>query len=154
LFDAAFKEYIRNWAFKHPTPADFFRTIENASGQDLSWYWREFWYTTNLLDVGIDSVTQRQQEGETQAVVSLHRATPVVFPVRLRLKYANGTTGDFSLPVNIWANGDQFDAVIGVPLRVVGARLWPDPSVPDWNHSNDGWGDAPASNPSHPVTRQ
>jgi hypothetical protein len=154
LFDAAFKEYIRNWAFKHPTPGDFFRTIENAGGVDLSWYWREFWYTTDLLDVGIDSVTQRQQEGETQAVVSLHRSTSVVFPVRLRLKYASGATGDFSLPVNIWANGDQFDAVIAVPQRVIGARLWPDPSVPDWNHSNDTWGDAPASDPRRPVTRQ
>ena len=154
LFDAAFKEYIRNWAFKHPTPGDFFRTIENATGQDLSWYWREFWYSTDLLDVGIDSVTQRQQDGETQAVVSLRRVTRAVFPVRLRLKYASGATGDFSLPVNIWASGDQFDAVITVPQRVVGARLWPDPSVPDWNHSNDTWGDAPASDRERPVTRR
>jgi hypothetical protein len=154
LFDAAFKEYIRNWAFKHPTPADFFRTIENAGGMDLSWYWREFWYTTDLLDVGIDSVTQRQQEGETQVVVSLRRSTSVVFPVRLRLKYASGATGDFSLPVNIWSKGDQFGAVITVPQRVVGARLWPDPSVPDWNHSNDAWGDAPPSDPRRPVTRR
>jgi aminopeptidase N len=154
LFDAAFREYIRNWAFKHPTPGDFFRTIENATGQDLSWYWREFWYSTDVLDVGIDSVTQRQQEGETQAVVSLRRMTRVLVPVRLRLKYASGATGDFSLPVNIWANGDQFDAVITVPQRVVGARLWPDPSVPDWNHSNDTWGEAPAADRERPVTRR
>ncbi|HYN83169.1 MAG TPA: hypothetical protein VES88_16945 [Gemmatimonadaceae bacterium] len=63
LFDFAFREYIRSWAFKHPTPGDFFRTIENAAGGDLSWYWRQFWYTTELLDVAIDSVTQRPQEG-------------------------------------------------------------------------------------------
>lgn len=154
LFDAGFKEYIRNWAFKHPTPADFFRTIENTAGQDLSWYWHEFWYTTDLLDVGIDNVTQRQREGATEAVISLRRATPVVFPVRLRLKYANGTTGDFDLPVNIWANADQFDAIISVPLQVIGARLWPDPSVPDWNYSNDSWGDAPARDPLLPVSRR
>jgi hypothetical protein len=77
-----------------------------------------------------------------------------VFPVRLRLKYANGTTGDFNLPVNVWATGDQFDAVISVPLRVVGARLWPDPSVPDWNDANDSWGDAPAGDRRLPVTRR
>jgi hypothetical protein len=154
LFDAAFREYIRNWAFKHPTPGDFFRTIENAVGMDLSWYWREFWYTTDLLDVGIDSVTQRPQQGDIQAVVSLHRSTRVIFPVRLRLKYANGATGDFSLPVNIWASGDRVDAVIAVPQRVVGARLWPDPSMPDWNKSNDTWGDAPAPDPPRPVTRR
>src|SRR6266550_690999 len=153
LFDTAFKEYIRNWAFKHPTPADFFRTIENATGRDLSWYWREFWYTTDVLDMAIDGVTQRQEEGATIATVTLHRLTGVVMPVRLRLKYQNGTTGDFTLPVNIWANGDRFDAIISVPSRVVGARLWPDPSVPDWNHSNDSWGDAPSGNPPRPVTR-
>ena len=73
LFDEAFREYIRRWAFKHPTPADFFRTIENAAGRDLSWYWREFWYTTDVLDVGIDSVSNRQQDGQVVAVVSLHR---------------------------------------------------------------------------------
>jgi hypothetical protein len=153
LFDAAFKEYIGKWAFKHPTPADFFRTIENATGRDLAWYWRGFWYTTDLLDVGIDSVSHRQQEGQNVAVVTLRRVMPVVFPVRLRVKYANGSTGDFSFPANIWANGERFDAVISVPAQVVGARLWPDQSVPDWNSSNDIWGNPPASDPLRPVTR-
>jgi hypothetical protein len=154
LFDAAFRGYVKAWAFKHPTPGDFFRTIENATGYDLSWYWRGFWYSTGVLDVGIDGVTQREENGQTLAVVSLHRATSIVFPVRLRLKYANGTNGDFSLPENIWANGDKFDAQLTVPARVVGARLWPDPSVPDWHHDNDTWGDAPLSDPPRPVTRR
>lgn len=154
LFDPAFREYIRAWAFKHPTPGDFFRMIESATGRDLSWYWRGFWYTTEVLDVGIEDVAQRQQEGQTLAVVSLHRMTSIVFPVSLRLKYANGRSGDFMLPANIWAQGDRFDAIITVPAAVVGARLWPDPSVPDWNHSNDVWGDAPAGDPSRAVTRR
>ncbi len=153
-FDPAFRGYIREWAFKHPTPGDFFRTIESATGRDLSWYWRGFWYTTDLLDVGIDSISQRDQDGQHLAVVSLHRATSIVMPVRLRLKYTDGKTGDFSLPVNIWANGDRFDAQLVVPAKVIGARLWPDPSVPDWNHLNDSWGDVPLSDPPLPVTRR
>lgn len=154
LFDAAFRGYAKAWAFKHPTPGDFFRTMENATGRDLSWYWRGFWYSTDVLDTGIDSVTQREENGQSLAVISLHRMTSIVFPVRLRLKYANGKTGDFSLPANIWANGDKFDAQIAVPAQVTGARLWPDPSVPDWNHDNDSWGDAPAADPPRPVTRR
>jgi Peptidase family M1 domain len=154
LFDAAFRGYIKAWAFKHPTPGDFFRTIENATGRDLSWYWRSFWYTTDLLDVGIDSVSQANQAGQNVAVVSLHRMTSVLFPVQLRLKYADGRTGDFTLPVNIWANGDRFNARLVIPARVVGARLWPDPSVPDWNEANDSWGDAPQRDPPRPVTRR
>jgi hypothetical protein len=56
LFDHAFKEYSRRWAFKHPTPADFFRTMEDASGEDLDWFWRGWFYSTDATDISLDSV--------------------------------------------------------------------------------------------------
>ena len=56
LFDYAFKEYARRWAYKHPTPADFFRTMEDASGTDLDWFWRGWFYTTEASDLAITSV--------------------------------------------------------------------------------------------------
>ncbi|UYZ65216.1 M1 family metallopeptidase [Hymenobacter weizhouensis] len=56
LFDYAFKEYARRWAYKHPTPADFFRTMEDASGVDLDWFWRGWFYTTEHTDLVIDGV--------------------------------------------------------------------------------------------------
>ena len=56
VFDSAFREYTRRWAFKHPQPADFFRTIEEVSGRDLSWFWRGFFYTTAALDQSVESV--------------------------------------------------------------------------------------------------
>ena len=56
LFDYAFKEYARRWAFKHPTPADFFRTMEDASAEDLDWFWRGWFYSTDVTDIAIDSV--------------------------------------------------------------------------------------------------
>ncbi|MFD2514650.1 M1 family metallopeptidase [Pontibacter locisalis] len=56
LFDYAFKEYSNRWAFKHPMPADFFRTMEDASGVDLDWFWRGWFYTTDHTDVSIDDV--------------------------------------------------------------------------------------------------
>ncbi|MFL5573872.1 MAG: M1 family metallopeptidase [Gemmatimonadaceae bacterium] len=154
LFDAAFRQYIRAWAFKHPTPGDFFRAIENATGEDLSWFWRGFFYTTDVLDIGIDSVSTRRVEGQTLSTISLRRLTSIPFPVRIRLAYTDGTTQDVSLPVNIWARSNQFDAVLPVRGPVIGARLWPDPSVPDWNIANDTWGRAPAGNPAGPVTRR
>ncbi|SRR6266498_3650464 len=153
LFDDAFREYIRNWAFKHPTPADFFRSIENATGHDLSWFWKGFWYTTSLLDVGIDSVWNSDELGETFATIALHRTTDIIFPVRVRLKYVNGATSDIVFPETIWANGERYDAKVSVPSRVVGARLWPDPSVPDWNPENDRWGNAPPGDSPRKVTR-
>ena len=56
LFDYAFKEYARRWAFKHPTPADLFRTLEDASGEDLDWFWRGWFYGTDACDLSLDSV--------------------------------------------------------------------------------------------------
>jgi hypothetical protein len=152
-FDRAFREYTRRWAFKHPTPGDFFRTVENVSGMDLAWYWRAFFYGNDVLDVGIDNVTMRQQEGQNYAVVALRRNTAVPFPVKLRLRFSGSTTEDVSLPVDIWAHGDRFDAVIPVRGTVTGARLWPDGVVPDWNGANDVWGAAPpAPSPNLPAT--
>ncbi len=56
LFDEAFRTYSKRWKFKHPTPADFFRTMEDASAMDLDWFWRGWFYTTNYNDVGVKSV--------------------------------------------------------------------------------------------------
>ena len=56
LFDFSFREYSRRWAFKHPTPADFFRTMEDASGEDLDWFWRGWFYNTDPCDITIDTV--------------------------------------------------------------------------------------------------
>jgi len=139
-FDRAFREYTQRWAFKHPSPADFFRTIENVSGMDLGWYWRAFWYSTDVLDIGIDNVSMRQQEGQNYAVVALRRYTSVPFPVRLRLLFKDNTTEDVALPVEVWSGGDRYEAVLAVKGPVIGARLWPEGVVPDWNPTNDAWG--------------
>ena len=56
LFDYSFKEYAKRWAFKHPTPADLFRTMEDASGEDLDWFWRGWFYNTDPCDISLDSV--------------------------------------------------------------------------------------------------
>jgi Aminopeptidase N len=152
LFDATFRQYIRQWAFKHPTPGDFFRSMENGTGHDLSWFWRSFFYSTDLLDIGIDSVTQRTVDGDSVMTIALRRMTGVVFPVALRVGYADGTVEDFRLPVEIWSSSDRAEAELPVRGKVTGVRLWPDPSVPDWNPANDTWGTAPSGNAPHPVT--
>ena len=141
--DRAMQEYVRRWAFKHPTPADFFRTIENVSGQDLSWFWRGFFYSTDVLDIGIDSISTKTDGTQQFAVIALQKHTSIVFPVAVRLALADGSTQDVRLPVDIWSRGDQFEATVPVSAEVTGARLWPDPFVPDWNHANDTWGKAP-----------
>ena len=58
LFDYAFKKYSNRWKFKHPTPEDFFRTMEDASAVDLDWFWRGWFYTTDFVDIGVKGVKQ------------------------------------------------------------------------------------------------
>jgi hypothetical protein len=60
LFDFAFREYAQRWKFKRPTPADFFRTMEDASGTDLDWFWRGWFYGTDPVDVSVDGITEYQ----------------------------------------------------------------------------------------------
>jgi hypothetical protein len=146
--DRAMREYGRHWAFKHPTPADFFRTVENVSGADLSWFWNAFFYGTDVLDIAVDGVSMRQAPGQSTAEIHLRHVTSIPFPVTLRLKLNDQSTQDVRLPVEIWTHGDRYTASVPVPRPVIGVRLWPDPSVPDWNATNDIWGDAP------PVDRQ
>ena len=68
LFDYAFKEYSRRWAFKHPTPADLFRTMEDASGVDLDWFWRGWFYTTDHVDIALTNVQWYQMSTQNPDV--------------------------------------------------------------------------------------
>jgi len=68
LFDFAFKQYAQRWMFKHPTPDDFFRTMEDASAVDLDWFWRGWFYSTDFVDISIDNVTWYQPDTKNPEV--------------------------------------------------------------------------------------
>ncbi len=84
LFDYAFREYARRWAFKHPTPADLFRTMEDASGEDLDWFWRGWFYNTDPCDISLDtvkwSVLNTDPNGATNNSNGGTRKVPVAKP--------------------------------------------------------------------------
>lgn len=69
LFDYAFKEYARRWMFKHPTPEDFFRTMEDASAMDLDWFWRGWFYTTDYVDIGVKEVKKMYVTSEPNSAI-------------------------------------------------------------------------------------
>jgi hypothetical protein len=69
LFDHAFKTYSKRWMFKHPSPEDFFRTMEDASAVDLDWFWRGWFYTTDYVDIGIKEVNQYFVSNEPSVAV-------------------------------------------------------------------------------------
>jgi len=69
LFDYAFREYSQRWMFKHPTPEDFFRTMEDASAFDLDWFWRGWFYTTDYVDIGVKEVKKYYVSNEPNAQI-------------------------------------------------------------------------------------
>jgi len=138
-FDAAFRQYIRRWAYKHPTPADFFRSMEDGLGEDLSWFWRGWFYRTDVVDVAVDSVRIRTDSTGTSALVFLSSLGALPMPVDLRLTYANGVTEEVRLPVEIWHLGNRHIYRRNVPADVVKVEIDPRQNFPDVRRGNNTW---------------
>jgi hypothetical protein len=135
-FDRAFREYIRTWAFKHPTPADFMRLMRDASGTELDWYWRGWLYTTARLDQSVDSVSVRADGGSN--VVIANRGA-LVMPAELALTFEDGTRTTVRLPVQMWNLGRQFTYRVPEKKRVRRAQVDPRHVLPDVDRANDVW---------------
>jgi hypothetical protein len=137
-FDPVFREYVRRWAHKHPTPADFFRTMEDGLGEDLSWFWRSWFYTTEQLDQAADSVTLADSAGVVSRIF-LRNVGRMVMPVELALLMDDGSTQRLSLPVEIWFGGNRFTAEVPGPRKVNGVIIDPDGWYPDVDRENNRW---------------
>jgi len=137
-FDPAFKEYFRRWAYKHPAPADFFRTIEDGVGEDLSWFWRAWFYTTQQLDQAVDSVTAADSTG-VESQIHLRNAGGIPMPVELGLLMDDGSTRRLRLPVEIWYRGDRYVHEDRSGKTLVEAQVNPDGTFPDAVATNDAW---------------
>lgn len=138
VFDAAFREYTRRWAFKHPQPADFFRTIEDVSGRDLDWFWRGWFLTTAALDQAVESVTQASDNSGNARIV-IRNLGQQVMPVELQLSMADGTSTLLKLPVEIWYKNDRYVVQFPTDKKVTAATVNPDGRFPDINPGNDAW---------------
>jgi hypothetical protein len=138
-FDFAFREYVRRWAFKHPTPYDFFRTMEDAAGEDLGWFWRGWFFENYKLDQSIKEVTYIEQNPQKGSLITIENLNQWAMPATVELEEANGTKTRVQLPVEIWQRGGSwtFRANTEQPLRAV--RIDPDHKLPDINPANNTW---------------
>jgi hypothetical protein len=140
-FDDAFREYARRWAFKHPTPEDFYKTVEDAAGRRLDYFWREWFLENPHFDQAIDTVLQRQVGGiDSVAVVFANRARGVL-PIHVRFTLDDGSKQDFDYPAEVWSTNTGFY------LRRYGfngkkvskIELDPDHRLVDINRDNNVW---------------
>jgi len=144
-FDAALREYVRRWAFKHPTPADFFRTMNDALGEDLSWFWRSWFFRTDHLDLAVDSVAQRDSLGLTLSEIHLSRHAEMVAPVDLAIVGADSSRRNVKLPVQVWSLRSTYVYRLVTPPQARPVRVEIDPrrAYPDVDRSNNTWTGAP-----------
>jgi Peptidase family M1 domain len=134
-FDRAFREYTRRWRFKHPQPADFFRTMSNITGRDLDWFWREWIYTTARLDQAVDSV----RPGNDTTFLYLSSRGQMVMPVTLELRYADGSMETRNLPVEMWDLGSRFTYHFATAKRLTSVVIDPQRIYPDIARDNNSW---------------
>lgn len=135
-FDSALRAYIEAWAFKHPTPADFFRVMRDQTGMDLDWFWRGWIYTTARLDQAVDSIVTRT-DGEQSVIILNNEA--MIMPAELKLSLADGTTQSVRLPVDMWNLGSRFEYRVPGGKRVIAAEVDPRAVYPDTNRANNRW---------------
>ena len=133
-FDAAFRQYLGAWAFRHPAPADFFRLMRDASGMDLDWFWREWVLSTTQLDQAVESITAGTDQTTSIQLASLGT---MIMPAELRLTYADGTNEVVRLPVEMWNLGPQFTYRVRGRLGVKRAELDPRHALPDVDRANN-----------------
>lgn len=134
-FDRALRAYINRWAYKHPDPVDFFNTIENMTGEDLNWFWKGWFYGTGNIDLSITEI----RPGNEGFLISLKNKGEIPMPVRMEIKYEDGTTERVKLPVEIWYRGPEWVYLHKTDKTVVSAEIDPDNILPDINGSNDVW---------------
>ncbi len=135
-FDSAFREYIRTWAFKHPTPADFFRLMRDQSGMELDWFWRGWVLSTARLDQAIDSVSRTPAGG---SVIHLSNRGAMVMPLALTITFGDGTSHLVRLPVEMWNLGDHFDYQLPDSRRIAAVEIDAARALPDIERKNNRW---------------
>ena len=137
-WEEAYRTFISEWAFKHPTPWDFFATFERFAEEDLDWFWTSFYYETWTLDHAVRDVTPRLGGGATVVIEDRGHAP---FPARVRIRTSTGQDFEHEIPVEHWLTGNilyeiEIAAVAG---RVTRVEIDPDGYAPDVDRSNNFW---------------
>jgi len=139
-FDYAFRQYIHDWAYKHPTPYDFFRTMENAAGEDLSWFWRSWFLNNWKMDQGISDVQAIKNNGAiTGYMIKVDNLEKMPMPIILGIKTKSGKADIVKVPVDVWMKNKSWFVRYPTTEEVVEVVLDPQQVLPDSNADNNKW---------------
>ena len=138
-FDYAFKQYVARWAFKHPTPHDFFRSMDNGAGEDLGWYWRGWFFETWKLDQSVKGVKYTDSAPEKGSIITIENLDKLAMPAVVEIQESNGKKTRVELPVEIWQRGGTWSFQANTTSTIKQVVIDPDQKLPDYNSKNNTW---------------
>lgn len=141
-FDLALRTYVERWAYKHPTPDDFFRTIENVAGEDLGWFWRGWFQYNWRLDQGVNSIKYVKNDPKRGVVISIENFEKMAMPVVLDIKTKSGKVTRVKLPVEVWQRNVDWSFKHDSTEEIESVTIDPDHVFPDNNEANNVWSSA------------
>jgi hypothetical protein len=138
-FDAAFRYYINSWAYKHPTPWDFFHAMENSSGETLDWFWRGWFLYNWKFDQAVKGVDYVEGDSSKGSIITIENLEKLPMPVTVEIREAGGKTGRVHLPVEIWEHGSTWKFHYASTNKISEVIIDPDKRLPDVDDSNNTW---------------
>ena len=138
-FDYAFKKYIANWAFKHPAPDDFFRTMDNESGEDLTWFWREWFQNNWQLDLAVQSVSYKNNDYKNGADITITNLQKMAMPCSIEIVLKDGSKQSLQLPVETWIQSATHIIHLQTIQPLQSVTVDPAAMLPDSNRGNNSW---------------
>jgi len=137
-FDYAFKKYTEAWAFKHPTPYDFFHCINNAAGENLDWFWKEWFFTTWKFDQAVTAVNYVGNDPSMGALITIENKEKMILPVIIKI-VQSGKEEIIRLPVEIWQRGGSWTYKYASKNKIDKIILDPENVLPDVDRKNNEW---------------
>ena len=140
-FDDAFRAYTARWAFRHPTPTDFFRSMEDVAGRRLDWFWRGWFLENARFDEAIDSVTTRADGADEVVTVIYGNHERGVLPIRARFTFSDGSVEDLAYPAEVWStNSAAYRRTYRFEGKTLTAiELDPEQRLVDIDRENNRW---------------
>ncbi len=136
-FDYAFRNYIHKWAFKHPQPDDFFRSMDNGAGEDLSWFWKGWFYHNWPLDLALIDAKYANNDPKKGIQVTVANKEQMAMPFTIEVKLKDGSKQRMYLPVETWLQNKSITFTIPTTTEAESVTVDPDAGLPDMDRKNN-----------------
>jgi hypothetical protein len=136
-FDWAFRKYIRDWAYKHPSPSDFFRAMESEGGEDLAYFWRGWFMNNWTLDMAVKDAQYVKGDYRQGVSVTIANLGQLVLPNTVQVNFEDGSNARVPLPVETWISKGEYTFTLDSKQPILSVVLDPDHVIPDNDRTND-----------------